>query len=56
MGRDGFAAAVEAAERHPIPLPRPLPPGDRRRGVDGFEKNPNFDRCLGVGMCDDDCC
>lgn len=49
VGRDGFAAAVEAAERHPIPLP-PRPPRDRRRGVDGFEKKPNFDRSLGVGI------
>lgn len=60
VGRDGLAAEVEAAERHPIPLPRPLPPGDWTRGVDGFEKKPNFDRSLGVGMCDDDddddCC
>lgn len=42
VGRDGILTAVEAAERHP-------PSRDRRRGVDGFDKNPNFDRNLGVG-------
>ena len=47
VGRDGVAAAVEATERHPFPPP---PPRDRRRGVDGFEKKPNFDRSLGVGI------
>lgn len=47
VGRDGIETAVEAAERHPIP---PSPPRDRRRGVDGLDKNPNFDRNLGVGI------
>jgi len=57
VGRDGIVTDVEAEERHPVPLP----PRDRRRGVEGLDKKPNFDRNLGVGIggsvvCNDECC
>lgn len=53
VGRDGIETVVEPVDRHPFP-----PPRDRRRGVVGLDKKPNFDRILGVGIggsvCNDD--